>query len=250
MKKLSKELVRTKNETESVRLNKYLSDAGFCSRREADRLIEEGKVFINGIAAKLGQKVEPDQEVTVNGHPIVPSGELILIALHKPVGVECTTDRKNPDNIIDYMQFPERIYPIGRLDKNSRGLILLTNTGDIVNQILKASNYHEKEYVVTVNREIDDAFLKQIRTGVRILLEDGKKEAFTRKCKVHRISKNSFSIILTQGMNRQIRRMCEALGYQVTDLKRIRIMNIRLGRLPEGKYRQLSEEEIKELVKE
>ena len=250
MKKLTKELVRSEKETESVRLNKYMSDAGFCSRREADRLIEEGKVLIDGTPAILGQKVLPGQVVIVDGKNLKPFEELILLAFHKPVGIECTTDKKNPDNIIDYINYPQRIYPIGRLDKESEGLILLTNTGDLVNPILKASNYHEKEYLVSVNKDIDDAFLSQMRKGVKIYLEDGKKEVITRKCKVHRVDHNTFSIILTQGLNRQIRRMCEALGYTVTELKRTRIMNIRLGRLKEGHFRLLTEKEVKELVKE
>lgn len=250
MEKLSKDLVRSDNETESVRLNKYMSDAGFCSRREADRLIENGKVLIDGVPAQLGQKVLPGQTVSVEGKILKPTDKLILLAFHKPIGIECTTDLKNPHNIIDYINYPQRIYPIGRLDKNSTGLILLTNTGEIVNRILKASNYHEKEYLVSVDKEIDESFLVKMRSGVRIFLEDGKKEVVTRKCEVKRIGKKEFSIILTQGLNRQIRRMCEELGYKVTSLKRIRIMNIHLGGLKEGKYRQLSEEEIKELVKE
>lgn len=248
MKKLSKNLVRSDKEMESVRLNKYMSDAGFCSRREADRLIAQGKVLIDGARAEVGQKVLAGQVVTVDGQQLTPSEELILLAFHKPAGIECTTDRNNPDNIIDYIGYPQRIYPIGRLDKNSRGLILLTNTGEIVNRILKASNYHEKEYLVTLDRAFDENFLKQMRSGVRITLEDGKKEVVTRKCKAHKEGKTRFSITLTQGLNRQIRRMCKELGYQVTDLKRVRIMQIRLDGLKEGQYRQLTEEEIRELV--
>ena len=250
MKKMSKELVRSDKEKESVRLNKYMSDAGFCSRREADHLIESGKVLIDGKTAVLGQKVFPGQTVSVDGVILHPTDELILLAFHKPAGIECTTDLKNPQNIIDYIHYPERIYPIGRLDKNSTGLILLTNTGDIVNKILKASNYHEKEYLVSVDKEIDEDFLIKMRSGVRIFLEDGQKEVVTRKCEVTRTGKKSFSIILTQGLNRQIRRMCEELGYKVITLKRIRIMNIHLKGLKEGNYRQLTVEEIKELVKE
>ncbi len=250
MKEISKDLVRSDHETESVRLNKYMSDAGFCSRREADRLIENGKVLIDGVPAQLGQKVLPGQTVSVDGKILKPSDNLILLAFHKPIGIECTTDLKNPYNIIEYINYPERIYPIGRLDKNSKGLILLTNTGEIVNRILKASNYHEKEYLVSVDKEIDESFLREMRSGVRILLDDGTKEVITRKCEVKRIGKKEFSIILTQGLNRQIRRMCEALGYKVISLKRIRIMNIHLGGLKEGKYRQLTEKEIKELIKE
>ena len=233
-----------------MRLNKYMSDAGFCSRREADHLIESGKVLIDGETAVLGQKVFPGQTVSVDGVVLHPTDELILLAVHKPVRIECTTDLKNPHNIIDYIHYPERIYPIGRLDKNSTGLILLTNTGDIVNKILKASNYHEKEYLVSVDKEIDEDFLNKMRSGVRIFLEDGQKEVVTRKCEVTRTGKKTFSIILTQGLNRQIRRMCEELGFKVISLKRIRIMNIHLKGLMEGSYRQLTEEEIKELVKE
>lgn len=250
MKKISKDLVRTDKETESVRLNKYMSDAGFCSRREADRLIESGKVMIDGQVAVLGQRVHPGQVVTVEGRVLKPSDDLILLAFHKPAGIECTTDLNNPNNIIEYINFPARIYPVGRLDKNSTGLILLTNTGEIVNRILKASNFHEKEYQVSVDKEINEEFLQKMRSGVRIFLEDGKKEVITRKCEVQQIGKRTFSIILTQGLNRQIRRMCEELGYNVISLKRIRIMNIHLDGLKEGKYRQLTEEEIKELVKE
>lgn len=250
MKKLSKELVRSDNDKESVRLNKYMSDAGFCSRREADRFIEDGKVLIDGIVAELGQKVYPGQVVSVNGKVLEATDELILLAFYKPFGIECTTDHNNPDNIVDYIGYPKRIYPIGRLDKNSTGLILLTNTGEIVNRILKASNFHEKEYLVTVDKEIDQAFLEKMRSGVRIFLEDGTREVVTRKCEVTKTGKKSFSIILTQGLNRQIRRMCEELGYKVISLKRIRIMNIRLDGIREGEYRQLTEKEIKELVKE
>ncbi|MBO4835347.1 MAG: pseudouridine synthase [Lachnospiraceae bacterium] len=250
MEKLSKNLIRANAPEEPVRLNKYLSDAGFCSRREADKLIEEGRVFVDGIVAYLGQKVLPSQVVEADGKVLNRSEELILLAYNKPLGVECTTDPKNPDNIVDQIHYPMRIYPIGRLDKNSTGLILLTNTGEIVNQILKASNYHEKEYVVTVDQPITKEFLQNMRSGVTILLEDGTKKVKTRKCEVKQLDRQTFSIILTQGLNRQIRRMCQELGYKVTSLNRIRIMNILLDDLKIGTYRMLTEEEIKKLVSE
>ena len=250
MNRLSKDLVREDFPDEPVRLNKYLSDAGFCSRREADRIIEEGRVFVDGKKAVLGQKVLPGQLVEADGKVLKRSNELILLAYNKPEGVECTTDPQNPDNIVDRIHYPVRIYPIGRLDKNSTGLILLTNTGEIVNRILKASNYHEKEYVVRVDHVITESFLQKMRSGVTILLEDGTKEATTRECDVAQINADTFSIILTQGLNRQIRRMCQAQGYSVISLKRIRIMNVLLGDLKIGEYRPLSETEIKELVSE
>ena len=250
MDNLSKDLVRTNDPEEPVRLNKYLSDAGFCSRREADKLIEEGRVFVDGVVAVLGQKVLPGQVVEADGKVLNRSEELILLAYHKPLGVECTTDPKNPDNIVDQIHYPARIYPIGRLDKNSTGLILLTNTGEIVNQILKASNYHEKEYVVTVDQPITNEFLQKMRSGVTIHLEDGAKKVKTRECDVKQMDRYTFSIILTQGLNRQIRRMCQELGYTVKNLNRIRIMNILLGDLKTGTYRSLTEDEIKELVSE
>ena len=247
MNKISKTIIKESTDV-PVRLNKYLSDAGFCSRREADRLIEDGKVFINGSAALLGQKVCKDDEVMVNGKIITPNDEMILIAFNKPVGVECTTDSDNPNNIIDCIKYPLRIYPIGRLDKNSSGLILLTNTGEIVNKILKSSNYHEKEYVVKVDRPLTKDFLAGMKNGVEIFLEDGAKKVTTRPCLVEAIDKCSFKIILTQGYNRQIRRMCQTLGYNVISLNRIRIMNINLGNLPLGHYRNVSEGEIKKLL--
>ena len=250
MDKLSKDLVRSNDPEKPVRLNKYLSDAGFCSRREADKLIEDGRVFVDGVVAVLGQKVLPGQVVEADGKVLNRSEELILLAYHKPLGVECTTDPKNPDNIVDQIHYPTRIYPIGRLDKNSTGLILLTNTGEIVNQILKSSNYHEKEYVVTVDQPITKEFLQKMRSGVTIHLEDGVKKVKTRECEVKQMDRYTFSIILTQGLNRQIRRMCQELGYTVKNLNRIRIMNILLGDLKTGEYRPLTEEEIKELVSE
>ena len=245
---ISKELIQIKDE--AVRLNKFLSDAGVCSRREADRLIEAGKVLIDGKVAVLGDKVDTTQTVTVDGKIISSNDEMILLALNKPEGIECTTDASNPDNIVGFINFPKRVYPIGRLDKNSTGLILLTNTGELVNKILKSANYHEKEYIVHVDHVITEQFLKQMSEGVEIYIDNEDRTVLTRKCKVSRIDDKSFSIILTQGFNRQIRRMCKALGYQVTALKRIRVMNILLEDLPEGKWRAVSEEEIKELLKE
>lgn len=250
MEKLSKNIIKNEDSTKAVRLNKYLSDAGFCSRREADRLIEAGKVTIDDYVATMGQKVLPDQIVKVNGKEIKVNDDLILIAYNKPLGVECTTDKRNPDNIVDSINYPSRIYPIGRLDKNSQGLILLTNTGELVNNILKSSNFHEKEYIVKVDKPITAGFIKEMAEGVIIDLEDGKRKVKTRACKVKQIDKNSFSIILTQGLNRQIRRMCKALNYNVIYLERIRIMNIELGNIPIGHYRNVSKSEIMKLIEE
>lgn len=235
-------LKESKTEEELIRLNKYLSDAGYCSRREADRLVEQGKVLVNGKKAVMGQKVTIKDEIQVDGESIVREEEQILLALNKPVGIECTSDRTNPDNIIDFVGYDKRIYPIGRLDKNSQGLILLTNDGSIVNNILKASNYHEKEYIVTVDKPITDEFIEKMSSGVEIL------DQITRPCKVKKIKKHVFSIVLTQGLNRQIRRMCNKLGYNVQKLKRVRIMNIELGNLPIGTHRVVSDEELKVLL--
>jgi 23S rRNA pseudouridine2604 synthase len=228
---------------ELKRLNKYISETGFCSRREADKLIEEGRVTINGIAPELGTKVGPDDEVRVDGKLIGTRTEKsIYLAFNKPVGIECTTNTDVRDNIVDYINYPKRIFPIGRLDKASEGLIFMTNDGDIVNKILRARNNHEKEYVVTVDKPITDRFIQRMGNGVPIL------GTVTRKCKVEQISKYIFRIVLTQGLNRQIRRMCEYLGYEVTALKRIRIINISLD-VPTGRYRELTPAEIKELNK-
>lgn len=239
-----KRLKQQKTNTEEIRLNKFLSDSGFCSRREADRLIEGRKVTVNSETAVMGQKVTLKDIVKVNGQIISREEEQIVIAFNKPVGVECTTDTGNPDNIVDYIGYPKRIYPIGRLDKNSQGLILLTNDGALVNHILKASNYHEKEYVVTVDKPIDNEFVQKMSSGVEILNQ------VTRPCKVTRVNKHTFRIVLTQGLNRQIRRMCEVLGYKVQKLKRIRIMNIYLGNLPRGAYRDVTDEELAQITKE
>ena len=227
-----------KDEHELIRLNKFLSDAGVCSRREGDRLIEAGKVVVNGKVALMGQKVTINDDIVVNGQRVSREDERILIALNKPVGIECTTDLNNKDNIVDFVNYPKRIYPVGRLDKNSQGLILMTNDGSLVNSILKASNGHEKEYHVWTDKQITDEFVEKMSSGVEIL------DTVTRPCKVVRLKKNMFSIVLTQGLNRQIRRMCEALGYRVVKLKRIRIMHIELGNLPIGSYRDVTKEEL------
>ncbi|MCB9195337.1 MAG: 23S rRNA pseudouridine(2604) synthase RluF [Flavobacteriales bacterium] len=227
------------NET---RINKYLSETGYCSRRKADQLIEEGRVTINGKVPPMGEKIKEGDEVRVDGKLISrPTEEFVYLALNKPVGIVCTTDtRVEKDNIIDFMKYPKRIFPIGRLDKPSEGLILLTNDGDIVNKILRARNNHEKEYIVTVNKPIDKEFIRNMSSGVPIL------DTVTNKCFVEQINSHTFRIILTQGLNRQIRRMCEYLEYRVVKLKRIRIMNIRLD-LPVGKYRELRKSELDEL---
>lgn len=224
-----------------VRINKYLADAGVCSRREGDAAIEAGLVTIDGQPALMGSRVLPGQRVTYRGRDISKVDDLILIAFNKPVGIVCTTDRRDPDNIIDFICYPKRIFPIGRLDKDSEGLILLTNDGNIVNKILRAGNYHEKEYIVHVNKDITPEFLKKMSSGVPIL------DTVTRPCKVEQIDRFTFRIILTQGLNRQIRRMCEALDYRVRALERVRIMNINLGRLKTGTYRNLTDYELSEL---
>ena len=230
------------SESQAIRINKFLSEAGFCSRREADKLIDRGAVKINGRVPEMGTKVLPGDIVTVDGKEInKKESEHIYIAFNKPVGIVCTTDtRVEKDNIIDYINFPSRIFPIGRLDKPSDGLILLTNDGDIVNKILRARNNHEKEYIVSVNKPITDSFVKRMSKGVPIL------DTVTRKCEVKKTSKNTFKIVLTQGLNRQIRRMCEYLGYEVRSLKRIRIMNISLD-TKKGEWRYITKKELYEL---
>ena len=226
---------------DSVRLNKYISESGFCSRREADKLIQRGLVTIDGVKAEMGTKVTKGQKVRVNGILISKEEELVYIALNKPVGITCTTEHKVKGNIVDFVNHKKRIFPIGRLDKDSQGLILMTNDGDIVNKILRAGNNHEKEYIVTVNKPINDEFVKKMSNGIRILGQ------VTKKCYVNKECKNTFRIILTQGLNRQIRRMCESLGYEVVKLKRIRIMNINLSDLKIGKWRELTYNELKGL---
>ena len=228
-------------EENTTRINKFLSETGYCSRREADRLIEQGRVTINGKIPEMGTKVAPGDEVRVNGELVQQKNEKpIYLAFYKPVGIECTTNLGVRDNIVDYINYPERIFPIGRLDKASEGLIFMTNDGDIVNKILRARNNHEKEYIVTVNKPITDRFIDRMANGIPIL------ETITKKCKVEQISKYVFRIILTQGLNRQIRRMCEYLDYEVTALKRTRIINISLD-VQEGKYRNLTDAEVAEL---
>ena len=230
---------------EAVRINKYLSEAGVCSRRGADRLIEEGRVSVNGTLAFLGSVVKNSDEVRVDGNLVKPVIKKVLIAFNKPRGIVCTTaDPKSKDvNIIEYINYPERIFPVGRLDKESEGLILLSNDGDLSNKIMKARNFHEKEYEVEVDKPFDDEFLKKMSEGVPIL------DTITRKCTLKRTGKTSFNIILTQGLNRQIRRMCEYFGYKVLKLKRIRIMNIKLGNLKSGTYRNITDKEYEELIK-
>ncbi|MCR5785623.1 MAG: pseudouridine synthase [Eubacterium sp.] len=227
---------------DGVRINKFLSEAGYCSRRQADKLLEEGRIEIDGQIAVMGQKVMPGQIVKADGKLLTKEEEKILLAFNKPKGIVCTSGRYK-DNIIDYVNYPKRIYPVGRLDKDSSGLIFLTNQGELVNKLLRASNYHEKEYVVTVNKDITREFLDGMANGVPIL------DTVTRKCRVKAISKRTFSIVLTQGLNRQIRRMCEYFDYRVRELKRVRIMNVELGNLEEGKYRELSEKETALLLK-
>lgn len=226
-----------------MRVNKYIAESGFCSRRQADELIKEKRVTINGQVCQLGSTVKPGDVVAIDGKPIKTKEKKVYIALNKPVGIECTTDRRVKENIVDFVGHPQRIFPIGRLDKDSEGLILLTNDGDIVNKILRSENNHEKEYIVTVNKPIDDEFIKAMSSGVEIL---GRK---TKPCKVYKLDKNTFRIILTQGMNRQIRRMCQALGYKVLRLRRIRIMNINLGLLKVGHWRNLTKKELDTLMK-
>ena len=227
-----------------MRLNKYLSAHGVCSRREADRLILDGRVTVNGSPALLGQTVEETDSVTVDGMPVKASVREVFLAVNKPRGVVVTTDRKWGDPVLeDLVDYGERVFAIGRLDKESEGLILMTNNGDISNRVQKARERHEKEYIVTVDRPVTPEFLKGMGQGVE-LEELGR---ITRRCKIRKIDKYRFNIILTEGMNRQIRRMCETFGYHVTELKRIRVMNILLGDLPSGAWRELTEDEVEEL---
>ena len=226
---------------ESKRLNKAISETGFCSRREADRLIESGKVKVNGKVVGLGVQVTAHDRIEVDGQLVTKEVPNIYLAFNKPVGITCTTDTSKKDNIVDFINFPERIFPIGRLDKPSEGLIFMTNDGDIVNKILRAGNNHEKEYIVNVNRKITQAFIQQMSSGIPIL------DTVTKKCQVKRINDFTFNITLTQGLNRQIRRMCSHLGYEVTRLKRIRIMNIELGSLKRGEYRHFTPDELIEI---
>jgi 23S rRNA pseudouridine2604 synthase len=225
-----------------MRLNKFISETGVCSRREADKWIEAGRVSVNGQAATLGTQVEATDEVRVDGRVIGAPAKHVYLAFNKPVGITCTTERHIAGNIIDYIRHSQRIFPIGRLDKDSEGLILLTNNGDIVNEILREENEHEKEYLVTVDRDLTDAFLRGMASGVRIL------GTVTKRCKVERTGKRQFRIILTQGLNRQIRRMCEVFDYDVTTLRRLRVINVTLDNLKVGQWRELSREEVKGLL--
>lgn len=230
---------------DTISLNKFISDTGFCSRREADRLIESGRVHLNGEKAQKGNRVKSGDKVTIDGKLIKPADKKkrVYIALNKPPGIISTTDRNVKGNIVDFVNYPERIFHIGRLDKPSEGLILLTNDGDIVNKILRAGNAHEKEYIVSVNKPVTNTFLKKMASGVPIL------DTVTLPCFIEKTGTHSFRIILIQGLNRQIRRMCEVLGYEVNRLQRIRIMNIRLGSLPLGKWRKLTEKETNILMR-
>lgn len=228
---------------DTISLNKFISDTGRCSRREADKAIAAGRVMLNGEVARMGNRVAPGDEVLLDGQPIRPADnpELVYLALNKPVGITCTTDRSVRDNIIDFVRYPKRIFPIGRLDKPSEGLIFLTNDGNMVNKILRAGNRHEKEYLVRVHKPITPEFLTRMAAGVPIL------DTVTLPCTVEQIGKTSFRIILTQGLNRQIRHMCEYLDYRVIRLQRVRIMHVELGNLPAGKWRYLTAAEIKTL---
>lgn len=238
MNSQSKNIVIHKERTNEVRLNKYISESGYCSRRQADRYVEEGVVKINGVIAVVGTKVQIGDQVHVNGEAIIKDDDLVYLALYKPKGITCTTDYTIRGNIADYVNYEKRIFPIGRLDKDSEGLIFMTNDGDIVNKILRAGNNHEKEYIVTVDYNITDKFIKTMAEGVFIL------DQMTKPCICEKISNKTFKIILTQGLNRQIRRMCEELGYEVIKLKRTRIMNVDLGDLNYGDYRDLTNHEL------
>ncbi len=229
---------------EGVRLNRFISEAGVASRRAADRMVEDGRVTINGRIAVLGDKVLDGDVVAVDGKPVSRKSADIIIAFNKPRGITCTSSPDDPDNVIGYIGYPERIYSIGRLDKDSEGLLLLTNNGDLANAVMRSRGEHEKEYVVTVDHDITDRFVRRMSEGVEIL---GRR---TKRCEVEKLSDREFRIVLRQGLNRQIRRMCGSLGYTVVRLVRVRIMNIRLGDLPSGRYRDLTEEERSELCRE
>ena len=231
-------------EENGIRINKFLSEAGVCSRREADRQVELGNITIDGKVAETGARVLPGQTVLFQGKKVSKEEEMILIAFHKPVGIVCTAEKREKNNVIDYINYPKRIYPVGRLDKDSEGLLLLTNNGDIVNKMMRSGNMHEKEYIVTVNRPVTESFIHGLANGVPL----AELNTMTRKCHVKQIGKKKFKIILTQGLNRQIRRMCEYFGYRVEKLVRTRIMNIELGDLPVGTYRDVTPEEYRQLL--
>jgi len=227
--------------SEKIRINKFISDSGFCSRREADMDIEDGKVTVDGVVATVGMLVSGDQDIRVDGRRVTSTARTVLIAVNKPVGIVCTSEMREKDNIVDFVNYPKRIFPIGRLDKDSEGLILMTNDGDLVNRMMRARYVHEKEYIVTVHKTITKAFIEKMGAGVPIL------GTVTRKCLIERTGNKKFKIVLTQGLNRQIRRMCEHLGYEVVRLKRVRILNIELGDLKEGEYRDVTDNEKKTL---
>lgn len=231
-------------ETQGIRLNKYVADSGYCSRREADRIITEGRVRIDGRVGVLGDRVLPGMTVTVDNQPIATQSEKVYLALNKPVGIVCTTDPREPMNVVDYLDYPVRIFPVGRLDKDSSGLLLMTSDGEIVNRLLRAAGGHEKEYEVEVDRPVTKEFLVGMMKGVPIL------DTVTLPCKVRRTGERSFNIIIVQGLNRQIRRMCEYFGYNVRSLRRIRIMNIRLGNMKPGQWRELTQAEFAELTRQ
>jgi len=232
------------NEDTGIRINKLLSERGVCSRREADRLIEEGRVKVDGRTGVLGDKILPGMQVVVDGHNLTGDGEKVYIVLNKPAGIVCTADPREPMNVVDYLNYPIRIFPVGRLDKDSEGLLLLTSDGEIVNRLLRAAGGHEKEYEVEVDRPVTREFLEKMMAGVEIL------DTVTLPCKVRKTGERSFNIILIQGLNRQIRRMCEALGYNVRKLRRIRIMNIKLGNMQPGQWRDVTKDELSALMAE
>lgn len=229
-------------ESENKRLNKFIADSGYCSRREADRLISEGRVLIDGRVGVLGDRVLPGMQVLVDHHPLSGQGEKVYLLLNKPVGIVCTADPREPMNVVDYLSYPIRIFPVGRLDKDSEGLLLLTSDGEIVNRLLRAAGGHEKEYEVTVDRPVTPDFIRGMSAGVPIL------DTVTLPCKIRRTGERSFTIVIVQGLNRQIRRMCEYFGYSVRSLKRVRIMNLRLGSLRPGQWRELTDDELNELL--
>ena len=232
------------NMSEDVRLNKYIADCGYCSRREADRLIEAGKVKVNGVIAEMGLRVTDDDVVEVEGKLLKREEKTILLVFNKPPGITCTTSKDDETNVVDYINYPKRIYPIGRLDKYSEGLLLLTNRGDLVNGIMRSRYGHEKEYIVTVDRPVDDAFLNKMSSGVYLK----ELDVATKPCKCQKVARNKFSMIITQGLNRQIRRMCEEMGCRVMKLKRVRILDIELGDLPVGGYRKATEKELDSVI--
>ena len=229
---------------DGIRINKYVSQCGYCSRREADRLLLQGKIYINGNVASMGDRVQAGDAVIIDGKAITPAEKEIIIAFHKPAGIVCTTSKKEKQNVIDYLHLEERVYPVGRLDKNSTGLLLLTNNGQLMDDILRGSHYHEKEYIVTVDKAIPPAIYEAMEQGVPIL------NTMTRPCRITHRCERRFHIILTQGLNRQIRRMCEYFGYRVVYLRRDRVMNITLDGLKKGRYRKLTTEEIRKLKSE